>query len=77
MAPACEGRVLVLTQTEILAVGIYDGRLDFIGKAHLKAFHETTVAPDARTAYQNLILAAGVGGMKPNTVLIPFIHPKV
>lgn len=74
------GNVVITDQGNIRAIGSQMTQLrhlwlDFIGKAHLKAFHETTVAPDARTAYQNLILAAGVGGMKPNTVLIPFYSP--
>lgn len=32
IAPACEGRVIVLTETEILAVGVYEDHLAFVGK---------------------------------------------
>lgn len=48
--------------------------LHFIEAAHLKAFTETAVGPTPRIAYQNLMLTSGVGGMKPNTVVIPFVE---
>merc|ERR1711920_9852 len=46
---------------------------DFIPIAKVKAFAEVQLAQQSwRQGAQNLMLSAGLGGMKPNTVVLPF-----
>eukprot|EP01138_Halocafeteria_seosinensis_P005582 gb/GECG01005705.1/.p1 GENE.gb/GECG01005705.1/~~gb/GECG01005705.1/.p1 ORF type:complete len:1090 (+),score=107.31 gb/GECG01005705.1/:1-3270(+) len=45
--------------------------LEFVSKFNIKAFIETGIGPSARVAYQNLVVASGLGGMKPHTVCMP------
>ena len=71
------GNVVIIPDNNLRAIGskmvqLRHLWLDFIQQSRIKAFHETTVASSARQGYQNLILTSGIGGMKPNTVLIPF-----
>eukprot|EP01099_Mayorella_cantabrigiensis_P004430 TRINITY_DN3335_c0_g1_i1.p1 TRINITY_DN3335_c0_g1~~TRINITY_DN3335_c0_g1_i1.p1 ORF type:complete len:915 (-),score=191.73 TRINITY_DN3335_c0_g1_i1:53-2797(-) len=49
-----------------------EGWRHLIDEAKLKAFPSVSVAPSLRLAIQNLISTAGVGMLKPNTVIIPF-----
>eukprot|EP00753_Platysulcus_tardus_P006990 PLAT14754.2.p1 GENE.PLAT14754.2~~PLAT14754.2.p1 ORF type:complete len:912 (+),score=500.85 PLAT14754.2:57-2792(+) len=46
--------------------------LDFIDAFKLKAFAEVSIAPTARLGAQTLMLMCGLGGLKPNTVVVPF-----
>lgn len=52
---------------------------DFIPRVNVKAFSEVVVANNFRAGCQTLMLTAGLGGMKPNTVVVPFPadHPQV
>jgi len=43
-----------------------------IKSAKWKAFLDLIIAPSVRLGVQNLVLSAGVGGMKPNTVVVGF-----
>lgn len=51
--------------------------LDFIQRFKIKAFPEFGVAPTARVALHNLVLNAGLGGMKANLVVLPMPPSKV
>ena len=53
--------------------GVRSGFISAIDKMKLKAFPDVTVAQDYRTGCQNLMMLAGLGGMKPNTVVVPMI----
>lgn len=46
--------------------------LQLIDTLKIKAFTEASVGPTMRDAYQNLVLMSGLGGMRPNTVVVPF-----
>lgn len=46
--------------------------LTLIKSAKWKAFLDLIIAPSVRLGIQNLVLSAGVGGMKPNTVVIGY-----
>jgi len=46
--------------------------LEYIDTYNIKAFAEVGVGPTGRTAAQNLTMVSGLGGMKPNTVILPF-----
>ncbi|KAI9016999.1 amino acid permease-domain-containing protein [Gaertneriomyces semiglobifer] len=41
--------------------------------AEVKAFVQLTIAPSERIGAQNLMLSSGLGGMKPNIVVLPFL----
>jgi solute carrier family 12 (potassium/chloride transporters), member 9 len=45
---------------------------EFIDAFKLKAFFEVNVAPTLRAGLQNLLLSAGIGGMKVNTLVLGF-----
>jgi potassium/chloride transporter 9 len=49
--------------------------LDFIDQFRIKAFWEVGAGSSPRAAIQNLVLGAGLGGMKPNLVTFPFPTP--
>ena len=49
----------------------------FLDETKFKAFVETVVAPTLRLGAANLMLAAGLGGMKTNTVVMGFLHDSV
>jgi potassium/chloride transporter 9 len=46
--------------------------ITLIKAAKWKAFLDLIIAPSVRLGVQNLVLSAGVGGMKPNTVVIGY-----
>ena len=48
--------------------------LDFLNMAKIKAFPEITVASSVKVGMESLLLAAGLGQMKPNTVMLGFYH---
>jgi len=48
------------------------GYVDFISKAKIKAFDEVLISPSVLEGTHNLISTAGVGVMKPNTVVFGF-----
>lgn len=50
--------------------------LEFLALAKIKGFPEVTVAPTIRYGMEALLLAAGLGQMKPNTVLFGFYRRK-
>jgi len=45
---------------------------DYIDQLNLKGFAEVICAPSVRHGMQALMLSAGIGGMKPNTVVLGF-----
>ncbi len=45
---------------------------NYISKANIKAFFELCVAPSCRIGFRNLMLSAGLGGMKPNTLILQY-----
>jgi len=49
--------------------------LEFIDQFRIKAFWEVGAGSTPRAAIQNLVLSAGLGGMKPNLVAFPFPTP--
>ena len=49
--------------------------LEFIDTFRIKAFWEVGAGASPRAAIQNLVLSAGLGGMKPNLVTFPFPTP--
>ncbi|RDD47297.1 Solute carrier family 12 member 9 [Trichoplax sp. H2] len=53
------------------------GWLSFADKRHLKAFVEITTANCVRDGARNLMLTSGLGGMKPNTVVLGFYDNSV
>ena len=46
---------------------------DFIPQVNVKAFSEVILAETFRSGCQTLMLSAGLGGMRPNTVVLPFL----
>ncbi|KAL9981220.1 hypothetical protein ACROYT_G009894 [Oculina patagonica] len=46
--------------------------LNFVDCTEIKAFVELTVASTIRAGAQNLLMASGLGGMKPNTLVLGF-----
>lgn len=46
--------------------------LNFIDCTEIKAFVELTVAQTIRAGAQNLLMTSGLGGMKPNTLILGF-----
>ncbi|XP_062504053.1 solute carrier family 12 member 9-like [Corticium candelabrum] len=51
--------------------------LDFIDCTKLKAFVELTIAKTVQTGARNLMMNSGLGGMKPNTVVLGFYDQSV
>ena len=49
---------------------------NYIGQAKVKAFFELCVAPSCRVGFNNLMLSAGLGGMKVNTVILQCFSPR-
>eukprot|EP00949_MAST-11_sp_MAST-11-sp1_P003147 g3147.t1 len=49
---------------------------DYIEQARLKAFAEVSSGPSARIALGNLFVTAGLGGMRPNTIVMQFFQPN-
>ena len=47
-----------------------------ITKAGIKAFPQVAIAPNARIGCQNLMLCGGLGGMRPNTLVMPLFEKK-
>ena len=47
---------------------------NFIDSSHMKAFIEIVMAPSLRLGVSNLMLAGGLGGMRPNTVCLNFFR---
>lgn len=58
-------------------VQLQDKWNDFIPRIQVKAFSEVVLAPNFRSGCQTLMLSAGLGGMRPNTVVIPFLTDDV
>eukprot|EP00003_Mantamonas_plastica_P015111 TRINITY_DN2580_c0_g1_i4.p1 TRINITY_DN2580_c0_g1~~TRINITY_DN2580_c0_g1_i4.p1 ORF type:complete len:930 (-),score=290.19 TRINITY_DN2580_c0_g1_i4:2-2746(-) len=50
--------------------------LDLVSLSQFKAFTEIVIAPSVRNGAQNLMLTCGLGGMKPNTVVIGFYDQR-
>jgi len=48
--------------------------LDFISLAKIKGFPEINIAPVVRDGMESLLLTAGIGQMKPNTIIVGFHH---
>eukprot|EP01119_Soliformovum_irregulare_P002251 TRINITY_DN12537_c0_g1_i1.p1 TRINITY_DN12537_c0_g1~~TRINITY_DN12537_c0_g1_i1.p1 ORF type:complete len:843 (+),score=253.96 TRINITY_DN12537_c0_g1_i1:41-2530(+) len=46
--------------------------LEIIEKSKLKAFAEVVIAKNVRKGFQNMLLLAGMGGMKPNTIVLGY-----
>ncbi|KAM7443073.1 hypothetical protein ABFA07_008158 [Porites harrisoni] len=46
--------------------------LNFVECTEIKAFVDLTVTGNIRTGAQNLLMASGLGGMKPNTLVLGF-----
>ena len=52
--------------------------MSFVDEAGVKALPQVTIARCARSGFQNLMLCSGLGGMRPNTVVLPMLgsrHP--
>lgn len=60
---------------EILA--LRRSMMTMIQREKIKALPQVSIAPDARLGYQNLMLCSGLGGMRPNTVVLPLIDSDV
>ncbi|XP_046841565.1 solute carrier family 12 member 9-like isoform X2 [Xenia sp. Carnegie-2017] len=45
---------------------------DFVRCAEIKAFVDQIVAPSIRVGVQNLLMSSGLGGMRPNTVILGY-----
>ena len=50
--------------------------LSFIQKRGLKAFPQVTVAPSLRVGYQFLMQGSGLGGLRCNTIALPFFQDQ-
>jgi hypothetical protein len=48
--------------------------LSFIQKRSIKAFPQVTVAPSLRVGYQFLMQGSGLGGLRCNTIALPFYN---
>ena len=48
--------------------------LSFIHKRSIKAFPQVTVAPSLRVGYQFLMQGSGLGGLRCNTISLPFYN---
>ena len=67
------GNVILGDPTIELSEALHDLRQEwynYISKANIKAFFELCVAPSCRIGFRNLMLSAGLGGMKPNTLIL-------
>ncbi|KAJ7377254.1 hypothetical protein OS493_030065 [Desmophyllum pertusum] len=51
--------------------------LNFVDCTEIKAFVELTVASTLRTGAQSLLMASGLGGMKPNTLVLGFFDHEL
>jgi hypothetical protein len=54
----------------------YDSFLDLFNLTNIKAFPEITFGESVQTGIQHLINNSGIGGMKPNTVVIGLFDPE-
>ena len=73
------GNVIIGEPTPKLSECLHDLRQEwynYIGKASVKAFFELCVAPSCRIGFRNLMLSAGLGGMKPNTLILQYFDTK-
>ncbi|TPX69577.1 hypothetical protein SpCBS45565_g02294 [Spizellomyces sp. 'palustris'] len=50
--------------------------LRYVDIAKVKAFVQLTISPSERVGAQNLLLGSGLGGMKPNIVVLGFLEPN-
>ena len=50
--------------------------LRFIDLSRVKAFVQFTIASNERAGFQNLILGSGLGGMRPNMVVLGSFIPR-
>jgi len=50
--------------------------LDLLDETRSKAFHEVILAPDIVTGARSLLMSAGLGGLRPNTVCLQFFRSK-
>eukprot|EP00943_MAST-04B_sp_MAST-4B-sp1_P003479 g3479.t1 len=69
------GNVILGDPTIELSEALHDLRQEwynYISKANIKAFFELCVAPSCRIGFRNLMLSAGLGGMKPNTLILQY-----
>ncbi len=57
-----------------LYVLTYYNRWDTIRKLKIKGFYELIMGSTVRSGAANLILTAGLGGMRPNTVIMGFFR---
>eukprot|EP01094_Clydonella_sp_ATCC50884_P000415 TRINITY_DN10325_c0_g1_i1.p1 TRINITY_DN10325_c0_g1~~TRINITY_DN10325_c0_g1_i1.p1 ORF type:complete len:393 (-),score=110.29 TRINITY_DN10325_c0_g1_i1:53-1180(-) len=55
-----------------LSLRFRDAWVDYIAQQDLKAFSEVTIAPTQRMGVHTLITGAGIGVMKPNTIILGF-----
>ena len=73
------GNVILGEPTVKLSEALHDLRQEwynYISKANVKAFFELCVAPSCRIGFRNLMLSAGLGGMKPNTLILQYFNRK-
>ncbi|KAI8909000.1 amino acid permease-domain-containing protein, partial [Gorgonomyces haynaldii] len=51
--------------------------LKFVDLTRIKAFVQFTIAPDERIGCQNLLLGTGLGGMRPNMIVLGSYNPRL
>ncbi|XP_065190112.1 solute carrier family 12 member 9-like isoform X2 [Sycon ciliatum] len=51
--------------------------IDFVDTSRLKAFVELTISPSVRQGVRGLLTTSGLGGMKPNTVVLGYFDHSV
>eukprot|EP01080_Neovahlkampfia_damariscottae_P004561 gene4561-7945_t len=49
---------------------------DYFETKQIKAFPEIAIADNVRVGCQNLVTNSGIGGMRPNTVIVGFFDPQ-
>lgn len=54
---------------------IHQGWLKYLGERGIKAFSQEIICPDTRLGYQFLMQGSGLGGLRCNTVLLPWFDP--
>lgn len=50
--------------------------LNFVKCSEIKAFVDQIIAPSVRIGVQNLLMSSGLGGMKPNTIILGYFDQQ-